>query len=207
MSGSAYDRPMTNPRTLSRRLSWLLRHGALEVGLPMDAAGWVAIDDLLRHARVAHADLEACVTSNDKRRFQLDGGQIRACQGHSTEGTPVTADALESSWERIDRTEPLYHGTSTDTVALVAASGALRPMARTHVHLAGGPDDRVGKRANVGVRLVVDPVRLEAADQPVFRSPNGVFLVREVPWSCVVDVEAVSARARRQQAELRRHLA
>jgi len=179
-------------------MSWLLRHGANEVGLPMDAAGWVELDALLVHAGASREEIEQCVASNEKQRFQLDGERIRASQGHSTEGTPVSAEALEASWERLSRVDPLYHGTSPDTVATIAESGSLRPMARTHVHLAGTPADKVGKRANVGVLLQVDPARLHAMGFDVFRSPNGVLLVREVPWGCVVDLIAVSRRARRE---------
>lgn len=179
---------MDELRTLSRRLTWLLRHGANEVGLPMDEAGWVDVAALRRHVHVSGDVLARCVATNDKRRFELVGDRIRACQGHSPEGTPVTADALEASWSRVERREALYHGTSARTVEAIARSGALRPMARTHVHLAGSPHDKVGKRANVDVLLVVDPLRLATEGRAVFRSPNGVFLVREVPWSCVVDL-------------------
>ncbi|MEM6925968.1 MAG: tRNA 2'-phosphotransferase [Myxococcota bacterium] len=191
---------------MSRKLSWLLRHGAHEVGLSMDAAGWATVDDVLRHVRATRRALETVVRTNDKGRYQLVGARIRACQGHSTSGTPVTADALEASWERVSRDRLLYHGTSPDSVAVIAQSGALRPMARTHVHLADTPDAKVGKRANVGVLLVVAPQRLEAAGHRVFRSPNGVLLVREVPWDCVVDLVAVSRRARAAHEALRRQL-
>lgn len=151
----------------------------------MDAAGWVAINDLLAHVEASRQEVEACVATNPKRRFQIRGSEVRATQGHSTAGTPVTVAALEASWTRVARTQPLYHGTRAETVPTVEASGALRPMARTHVHLADAPDAVVGKRANVDVLLVVDPTRLAAAGLAVFRSPNGVYLVREVPWGCI----------------------
>lgn len=192
---------------LSKRLSWLLRHGANEVGLPMDAAGWVSLADLRRHIRVSRPVLERCVSENRKGRFAIDGERIRACQGHSTAGTPVTAEALEASWEAIEgRRDPVYHGTATDTVGDIARSGGLRPMARTHVHLAGAPQDRVGKRDNVGVLLVVDPAALAREGRGLFRSPNGVYLTRDVPWSCVVDLMAVSRRARQRHDALLDHL-
>lgn len=197
---------MNTMSKLSRRLSWLLRHGANEAGLPMDAAGWVTLSDLRAHTRVSRTALERCVADNDKRRYEVVGNRIRACQGHSTEGTPVTAEALEASWTEVHRAELLFHGTTPEAVPQIATSGALLPMARTHVHLAGQPDDKVGKRANVGVLLVVDPGALTAAGRRVYQSPNGVFLVRDVPWDCVVDVRALSRRAHAQQAALREHL-
>jgi putative RNA 2'-phosphotransferase len=178
-----------DPVRTSKRLSWLLRHGANEVGLPMDAAGWAAVADVLRHARIDRALLERVVSENDKGRLELDGDRVRACQGHSTAGTPVTAEALEASWERIaDRTEPLFHGTSRAVVDAILREG-LRPMDRTHVHLAGGRADKVGKRYRVEVLLPVCPVRLAAAGIGLFRSPNGVFLVRSVPPGCLLPAE------------------
>ena len=52
------------PRDLvrkSKHLSWLLRHGARESGLPMDAAGWCAVDDVLQRTGLARAELEEVV--------------------------------------------------------------------------------------------------------------------------------------------------
>lgn len=187
----------------SKRLSWLLRHGALESGLPMDSAGWAPIHEVLARARMSRDALDRCVAQNDKQRLQVDGDRIRATQGHSTAGTPVTAEALEASWTRVlDRRQPLFHGTRTDLVEPIARSG-LRPMGRTHVHLAGSRQAKVGKRANVSVLLRIDPALLEQAGVGLFCSPNGVFLVRQVPWGCVVDVEPISRRARSQAGVLR----
>ena len=57
----------------SKKLSWLLRHGAREVGLPMDAAGWVSVPEVLRALSITRAQLEHAVATNRKRRLQLDG--------------------------------------------------------------------------------------------------------------------------------------
>ncbi len=52
------------------------------------------------------------VEHNDKQRLQVDGDRIRACQGHSLEGMPVTCEALENSWERVHPDHLLWHGTN-----------------------------------------------------------------------------------------------
>ena len=36
---------------LSKALSYLLRHGAIEEGLKMDAAGYVKLDDVLKYLK------------------------------------------------------------------------------------------------------------------------------------------------------------
>ena len=192
-------------RGQSKYLSWLLRHGAREAGLPMDAAGWVEIVDVLRVGRLSRPALDEIVRENNKQRLQVDGERIRASQGHSLEGCPVTCEALEASWAEWDDAGSIWHGTRPEAVASIAQQGLL-PQGRTHVHLAEATDSTVGKRANVGVLLEVSPERLRAAGLPVFVSPNGVLLVRRVPPSCIVGLQALTRRARSEEASLRRAL-
>lgn len=182
----------------SRRLSWLLRHGAVEMGLPMDPAGWAAVPDVLRVLDIGREVLERAVAENDKDRLEFDGDSIRACQGHSIAGTPVTLAALEASWEP---TSPhrLWHGTSLAAVPGIGRSG-LEPGTRTHVHLAARPDSKTGKRANVEVLLEISGPRLRRAGIEVHRAPNGVLLARHVPAAAIVDVAGVRVSA----AEARR---
>lgn len=180
----------------SKKLSWLLRHGARETGLAMDPSGWAAIADVLRITRLSRADLDAAVADNNKQRFEVDGERIRATQGHSQGNAPIELEALERSWERLrGRTEPIFHGTRLDLVDTIRREG-LRAMGRTHVHLADAPDATVGKRAQVDVLLQIDPTVLEAQDIGLFRSPNGVLLVREVPPEAITGLLPVSRRAR-----------
>lgn len=187
--------PFLSPTALrdrSTRLSWLLRHGANERGLAMDSAGFADVDDVLRLAQLRRAELDAIVADNNKLRFEVvgsaDGERIRAVQGHSFEGTPVTLEGLEASWVVVDDARPLFHGTSVAAARAILTSAGVHAAARTHVHLADAIDATVGKRAAVGVLLTVDQARLRAAGQRVFRAPNGVLLTREVPRGAVVDV-------------------
>lgn len=186
----------------SKELSWLLRHGAAERSLTMDAAGWTAIADVLRVLGITRAQLDTVVAENTKSRLQVDGARIRACQGHSVAGMPVTHEALEASWAPWTDEDSLWHGTHTDALASIAREGLLA-QGRTHVHLAATTGSKVGKRAGVGVLLEVSPARLRAHGLGVFVSPNGVVLTRAVPPDCIVGVMAVSANARAREAELR----
>ncbi|MCA9541712.1 MAG: RNA 2'-phosphotransferase [Myxococcales bacterium] len=182
----------------SKKLSWLLRHGAATEGLDVDPAGWVPIDDVLKHSRLSRAQLDEVVRLNNKSRLQVDGARIRACQGHSLAEMPVDLDALEASWRVWPGTGTVWHGTSIDAVPQIAREG-LRPGARTHVHLAPALDSGVGKRANVHVLLEVDPARLRAAGIELWEAQNGVVLARHVPPACIIAVRAETHRAR--QAE------
>ncbi|GAA1669330.1 RNA 2'-phosphotransferase [Kribbella yunnanensis] len=165
----------------SRALSRLLRHTAGERGLAMTADGWAAIADVLKVVGMERGALDRAVEVNDKRRLQVDGERIRACQGHSLAGMPVTREALENSWERVYPDHLLWHGTTERVVAVIRSEG-LKSGRRTHVHLAPAQDSLVGRRTKVDVLLTVDPENL-----PVYRAPNGVLLVREVPADAIVD--------------------
>jgi putative RNA 2'-phosphotransferase len=129
--------------------------------------------------------LDLAVEQNDKQRLQVDGERIRACQGHSLVGMPVTREGLENSWERVYPRELLWHGTNRAALAAIQREG-LRPGRRTHVHLASSKDSRVGRRSAVEVLLGVD-----CGDLEVFRAGNGVLLTREVPADAIVRVDAV----------------
>jgi putative RNA 2'-phosphotransferase len=168
----------------------------------MDAAGWADIGEVLRALRMTRDTLEATVEGNDKARFEVRGKRIRACQGHSLRGMPVTREALEGSWEPFGEEGPVWHGTRIAALAGIAREGIL-PGDRTHVHLAEALDSTVGKRANVDVMLEVSPPRLHAAGLDLFVSPNGVLLAREVPPSAIVGLRAMTERARRQEPVLR----
>lgn len=186
----------------SRHLSWLLRHGAVEAGLAMDAAGWAAIADVLARTGLTAEALAEAVRTNTKGRLQLDGDRVRACQGHSLVNTAVTRDALEASWRAHDGNTSLWHGTTRDAITAIATAGIL-PVARTHVHLADDPASTLGKRAAVAWLLEVDPVAMRAAGHAIFVAPNGVVLTRAVPPAFIVGARAMTHRAEAERDEVR----
>ena len=188
----------------SKRLSWLLRFGAVEAGVKMDEAGWVPVKAALKAARLEKGQLEEIVHNNNKQRFELQGRKIRACQGHGRE-LPVTQDALEASWEVFDGPDHVWHGTHPGAVEGIAAEGLL-PIDRTHVHLAEHKESRLGKRAGVGLLLIVSVPRLRELDQEVYRSPNGVLLTRHVPPEAITGQFLISKRARKAEGQLRQLL-
>jgi RNA:NAD 2'-phosphotransferase (TPT1/KptA family) len=80
-------------RSLSKWLSWLLRHGAIKEGLSIDTCGFVDVTDIVQHrafcGKFTVSDIQRVVSENDKQRFTLrihpiSGKlQIKANQGHS----------------------------------------------------------------------------------------------------------------------------
>lgn len=191
----------------SKKLSWLLRHGAREMGLAMDSAGFAPIDAVLRMTGLSRAEFDEVVAENNKSRFEVRGQQVRAVQGHSLEGTPVTLDGLERSWEEVTGDALLYHGTSVAAARAILSGEGVHSAARTHVHLAAAVDSKVGKRAGVEVLLVISPAHLRASGLRIFRAPNGVMLARAIPAAAIVDVRACNGPGGSALAELRGRVA
>lgn len=112
---------------LSKKLSWLLRHGLVEAKINYDNYGWANIDDVINFLNVSIEDLLFVVSSNNKDRFAIDGTMIRANQGHS-----IKLDNIEESWTKYIDNNVIFHGTMKSNVPSIMANGIL-PGKRTHV--------------------------------------------------------------------------
>jgi putative RNA 2'-phosphotransferase len=187
---------------LSHEMSSILRHRAGRMGLRMDAAGWVSVDELLAHLHVSRAAVEEVVANDQKARFAIRRNRIRACQGHSLAGMPVTQEALEASWTRYTGDGPIFHGTRVEALEGIRCDGIVRGDL-THVHLTASPNSPVGKRSNVVVLLEVAPLLLCQAGHDIFRSQNGVILTRHVPPGCIVGMMAAPQCSSHQLRTLR----
>lgn len=168
--------------TLSKYLSYLLRHQPGAIGLTLDREGWADLDTLIRLARAAGQAIDReqvleVVASNDKKRFSLsdDGQRIRAAQGHTATG--VAIDYAEQV-----PPEHLFHGTASRFMEAIRAQG-LRPGRRHHVHLSDQRDTAiaVGTRYGQPVLLRIAAARMHQAGHRFYRADNGVWLTDAVP--------------------------
>ena len=79
---------------VSKAVAHALRHEPWLYELELDDEGWVLLRDLLgalqaqgpSWAGLTLDDLAAMAESSSKRRYELDGGRIRALYGHSLPG-------------------------------------------------------------------------------------------------------------------------
>ncbi|OOY17398.1 RNA 2'-phosphotransferase [Thioclava sp. DLFJ4-1] len=163
----------------SKFLARILRHKPEDIGVTLDAEGWVRIDLLLRAMKKAgrgmtRAQLEDLVETNDKRRFTIQRDKIRAAQGHSI---PV-----DLGLQPLLPPELLYHGTASQSLDAIFASGLL-PGGRRHVHLSGDPSTAagVGKRHGKPTVLQVEAGRMHGDGYVFCRADNGVWLTDHVP--------------------------
>jgi putative RNA 2'-phosphotransferase len=168
-------------RQTSRRLSYVLRHRPDSLGLVLDPAGCLDVEDLLAALAasgrpVSREQLEHVVATNDKQRFAFDASRtrLRASQGHSV---PV-----ELGYAPAPPPDVLFHGTPLRTVAVVLREG-LRSQGRHAVHLSADVSTAaaVGRRRGSFAVLRVDAAAMAAAGAVFTRSANGVWLVDAVP--------------------------
>jgi len=165
----------------SKFLSLVLRHEPERVGLELDDAGWIGVDELLQAVNqhgvgLTLEGLKHIVATSDKKRFAFsdDGRRIRASQGHSVE--------VDLQYEPQTPPELLYHGTAIRFLDSIRKDG-LQRMERHDVHFSAETKLtlQVGGRHGKPVLLTIRAGDLRRAGH-VFRvSANGVWLVKHVP--------------------------
>ncbi|TWW55694.1 tRNA 2'-phosphotransferase 1 [Takifugu flavidus] len=171
---------------LSKSMSYVLRHGADQMGLQISSDGFLFVDELLAHPQFRSyslEDVERVVNTNDKQRFKLrshpENGclQVRASQGHSIkvmdlELKPVLAGSPDCPAEAV-------HGSYLRNWSSIKQQG-LSCMNRTHIHLAPGlpGEDGVisGMRKDCDLAVYVDILKALADGIEFFWSENGVLL-------------------------------
>ncbi|XP_069738718.1 tRNA 2'-phosphotransferase 1 isoform X2 [Phaenicophaeus curvirostris] len=157
---------------LSKRLSYVLRHGAAAVGLSLGPDGFAEVGALLglpAFAGVSEDDVRRVVSGDPKGRFTLrpDPLRIRANQGHSLPVPLLELRALPPP----ALPPTLVHGTRRSRWPLIRAGG-LKAMGRNHIHLAGGlpgdPGVRSGMRPDSEVAIFIDgPAAIAGCELPL----------------------------------------
>lgn len=162
------DQASTHDEHLSRVLSLILRHRAVEFGIPIRPDGFVLVDDLFasgrlqRRARRVEAgaasssepapvpenytldDLKAVTANNDKQRFTLlqseEDGVIRwHIRANQGHSIPVPELELKPIDVELAASFPVVvHGTYFKAWKLIQTSPGLHRCSRMHVHLASG---------------------------------------------------------------------
>jgi len=170
---------------ISKKLTYLLRHGAEKEGLKMGNDGYVNVKDLLMKKElktVTMAIIMHIVKTDEKQRFKLikdsDSGEyyIRANQGHSLMNVEIQMEKITTSKD----IPCCIHGTFKNSWNAILKTGGLSKMGRQHIHFASG---RFGEEGIIsGLRktceiLIYVDIDMAISDGIVFyRSENGVIL-------------------------------
>jgi putative RNA 2'-phosphotransferase len=168
---------------ISKLLSLSLRHDPSALGLKIDREGWADVDAVLKGLeragfRVDAAVLKALVELDDKGRFELQNGKIRARYGHSID--------VSISYPEDATSATLYHGTSQDFLPAILREGIL-PMKRRYVHLAVDVETAClnAARRPRPVVLAVDAQCLRRRGYRVYIASHKIRLVQYVPPECI----------------------
>ncbi len=162
---------MKNMISLSKALSYALRHAPWEYELELDDQGWVLVDDLLNllaqekssWTNLTINDLHIMIEQSEKKRHEIRGDKIRALYGHSTPNKLTKEKATPPS--------VLYHGTSPKLIKVIMNQG-LKPMSRHYVHLSID----VETARQVGSRKASKPIILAIDSEEA--NKNGVIFYR-----------------------------
>jgi RNA:NAD 2'-phosphotransferase (TPT1/KptA family) len=161
--------PTHDHRRLSKAMAYQLRHQGPSNGVPIDQAGFAAMDDLARALDVDSSELLAVAEHPGEPRYEVRDGRIRALYGHSIE---VVIDAA------IDVGAPhhLYHGSSWSALDSIVRDG-LTPMKRRMVHLTNTAEEAmaVGRRKGAPLVFSIDQSQDE---EPV---ADGIWVAAMVP--------------------------
>ena len=193
--------PPTQDVVLSKLLSKLLRHMAVELGVAIDADGWVAFSDAfaqINGARLREIECEFVVIDagklgnhqyteayvrnavaiDNKQRFvfSADSTRIRAAQGHDMPGVGVRQG---EPLTLVTAPEVAVHGSYLKHVHAILEQGLSR-MGRHHVHLAKGlPGEKgviSGMRRDTEVFIWVNVHEAIKGGLTFYESANGVIL-------------------------------
>jgi putative RNA 2'-phosphotransferase len=167
-------------RQISKFLSGLLRHFPEDYNLKISNRGWADTTDVFDALKNKYSDMTldkiyAVVSMDDKGRYEVNNGKIRATYGHSVDVN------LEANNDAVP--DVLYHGTSEDAVPSIMSDG-LKPMSRQHVHLTDDEDEAQnvgGRHSKDVVLLIVNTVDMMNDGIDIVKRGKMVYTCDKVP--------------------------
>ena len=172
-------------------MSLSLRHRPEAIGISLDRDGWCDLEKFVnrikvskpRWGKVTIETIYDLVERDDKQRYTIENGRIRAAQGH-------TNKAIDIRFKEVVPTHDLFHGTSRRAYDDIRKSGLL-PMRRQYVHLSVDKKtaQKVGSRHDS--KPIIFKVNVQKAlEQGVvfYLSDNNVYLCKHVPFSVLESV-------------------
>lgn len=168
--------------SLSKEISYALRHAPQEYGLTLDEQGWVPVEDLIyalkkreKYSALTLQEIVDMIQASEKKRHELVGNRIRALYGHSTENK-IKKDAIQPP-------DILYHGTAHKFLQKILEQGLISKD-RQYVHLSQNRETAIA----VGKRRDPDPVvlRIDAAtawkeDLKFYHGNDTIWLADGIP--------------------------
>lgn len=167
---------------ISKTMSYALRHNPEKFGLILDEYGWAdayillsSLNKLYTSIHLTFQDMEEIVCTDEKGRYEIKDGKIRAVYGHSVK--------IKIKKKKTKPPEILYHGTTPKAAESILKSELL-PMGRQYVHLSIDKETAI----KVGERRTDKPVVLKVMAASAYKDGinfyeenNGIWLSDRVP--------------------------
>lgn len=169
---------------LSKLLSYILRHNPRILHTDVDEEGYLEIDvqEVARRLRklrgyewVREEDILEILRNDEKGRFEIKRGRIRALYGHTIKKVRIKYEEAEIN--------VLFHGTTRRKVARIQTEG-LKPMRRNYVHLSPSIEEaRIvgGRREGETVILKIDAAKMKKDGLKIWKASERVYLARYIP--------------------------
>lgn len=168
---------------VGRMMAGILRHFPERFNLHMDGRGWVDLDEFVKEVKASRRDYDrwlrrehivALVETDEKGRYQIDGGMVRATYAHSVD---VNLDDLPEA-----EVEELYFPVAEEELDMVLETG-LRPSDRNMIHLSASPE-KAYSAGRVHMRdpiiLTIDVQKASHAGNFIYRAGKAVYITDAV---------------------------
>ncbi len=169
---------------LSKLLSLVLRHKPSLLSISLDSEGFsnISIDELAARIRklrgyswVTSEDIFRVVETDEKSRFEIRDGRIRATYGHSI--------CVRPKYEEVKEAPRLFHGTTREAWERIKKNG-LVPMGRRFVHLTTKPEialDVAKRHGNNPILLEIDGNSMIGDGLSLWKATDIIYLTERVP--------------------------
>lgn len=173
-----------------RLLSYILRHNPSKYGLVPDREGYVEFEALLNVSEMVKKGVDRnklleIIEGDDKGRFEIRDGFVRARYGH-------TFEVNMGAWNEAPP-KTLYHGTVRSFLESINANG-IRAQSRQFVHLATATDvaESVANRHGHDVVILeVDAFSMHYDGYQFYNTKTGTWLVDKVPSKYIINLNSV----------------
>ncbi len=126
-------------KPLGKIVSGALRHFPKDIGVSLDENGWASLNNLYnaiskrnRYDWLEKKHIKALVETDEKGRYELRDGEIRATYGHTVNVKPDLPNK--------EAPKELYYGSSEEEAGRIEEIG-LKPVNKTQVHLSENSKD------------------------------------------------------------------
>lgn len=178
--------------SLSKEVSYILRHHPKKYNLKLDENGFVNINELLLQLNknnkydkvITKEDLECVVFHSDKKRWEINGEMIRALYGHSTSQNIIKTSATPPNI--------LYHGTTHKALNEILKVG-LKPMSRQYVHMSIDIETAVKtgqRRESNPVILKIDSKKALSDGIKFYKGNEEIWLAEAMPSKYITVIKS-----------------